>query len=30
MANLKIESTEDTPLIDFNLEAGTFEISGRS
>ena len=30
MANLKIEATEDTPLIDFNVDAGTFEISGRS
>jgi len=30
MANLKIEGTEDTPLIDFNVDAGTFEISGRS
>ena len=30
MANLKIEGTEDTPLIDFNLDSGKFEISGRS
>ena len=30
MANLKIEGTEDTPLIDFNVDGGKFEISGRS
>ena len=30
MANLKIEGTEDTPLIDFDIDAGKFEISGRS
>lgn len=30
MANLKIEGTEDTPLIEFNVDAGKFEISGRS
>lgn len=30
MANLKIEGTEDTPLIEFDVDASKFEISGRS
>ena len=28
--SLKIEPTEDTPLIDFNTETGVFKISGRA
>jgi hypothetical protein len=28
--SLRIEATEDTPLIDFNLETGLFLISGRA
>ena len=28
--SLRIEATEDTPLIDFNVETGLFTISGRA
>lgn len=28
--SLKIEATEDTPLIDFDLETGIFKVTGRA
>ena len=28
--SLRIEATEDTPLIDFNVETGVFQVTGRA
>lgn len=28
--SLKIDATEDTPLIDFNMETGVFKVTGRA
>lgn len=30
MESLQIQPTEDTPLVDYNIETGVFKLSGRS
>lgn len=30
MESLQIQATEDTPLVDYNIETGVFKLSGRS